>query len=144
MGVGKLGSCVRLSDRPSTTARMGKLVRDRIPEIIEASGRYPRTRTLGGADYADALHAKLVEEAAELRDAAQDGVLEEAADVLEVLRAIAEHAGHSLADVLAEAERKRAQRGGFSGRIWLESISPESISPDSISPVRQVDAGARP
>lgn len=42
-----------------------KLVRDRIPEIIQAGGRHPVTRVLDEAGYRQALLAKLAEEAAE-------------------------------------------------------------------------------
>jgi predicted house-cleaning noncanonical NTP pyrophosphatase (MazG superfamily) len=42
-----------------------KLVRDRIPEIIESDGHNAFTRILDGQDYRAALLAKLVEEARE-------------------------------------------------------------------------------
>jgi predicted house-cleaning noncanonical NTP pyrophosphatase (MazG superfamily) len=41
---------------------MGKLVRDRIPEIIRADGRSVQTRMLGDAAYCTALLDKLVED----------------------------------------------------------------------------------
>ena len=73
---------------------MGKLVRDRIPDIIRASGRTPLVTTLGIVDYHAALRQELQEEVAELVAAHGGEILEEAADVLEVLAAIAaEHAG---------------------------------------------------
>lgn len=98
---------------------MGKLVRDRIPEIIRATGREPVTRVLDEDEYSAALHAKLSEEAAELRAAVGAEVLEEAADVLEVLQAIAAQHGHSLQDVVNAASKKARDRGGFMDRIWL-------------------------
>ena len=66
----------------------GKLVRDRIPEIIRDAGRTPVTRTLDPTAYEQALRDKLLEEADE--DAAASGPepLEELADVLEVVRAL--------------------------------------------------------
>jgi predicted house-cleaning noncanonical NTP pyrophosphatase (MazG superfamily) len=48
-----------------------KLVRDRIPQIIESRGDRAITRVLGEAAYRDALLAKLVEEAQEANGAAQ-------------------------------------------------------------------------
>src|SRR5690606_342167 len=74
----------------STGENMGKLVRDKIPEFIRASGRTPHVSALSPSAYREALIDKLREEAAELQ-AAQTGeaLLEEAADVLEVLAAIA-------------------------------------------------------
>lgn len=100
---------------------MGKLVRDRIPEIIEADGRVAVRRPLTDDEYDAALVAKLHEEASELVAAAPADRLEEAADVYEVLLALVELGGHSVDDLVRTAERKRVERGGFSGRVWLES-----------------------
>jgi predicted house-cleaning noncanonical NTP pyrophosphatase (MazG superfamily) len=106
---------------------LGKLVRDKIPEIIEASGRIARVQQLGGKAFERALHDKLAEEAAELCDAKTAGeVLEEAADVLEVVRAIASGHGHDLSEVIRAADAKRAARGGFDSRLWLEASSTNS------------------
>ncbi|MFF3439526.1 nucleoside triphosphate pyrophosphohydrolase [Streptosporangium sp. NPDC002721] len=99
---------------------MGKLVRDRIPEIIRAGGGEPVVTVLGEADYREALLEKLFEEAAELREAPAAGVAEEIADVLEVLRAVATVHGYEWADIEKVAEAKRAERGAFSGRIHLK------------------------
>jgi predicted house-cleaning noncanonical NTP pyrophosphatase (MazG superfamily) len=99
-----------------------KLVRDEIPRIIEAGGGQPVTRVLNQAGYLTALRAKLVEEAEEAQ-AAPDGQLRsELADVLEVLQALATAHGMSWEDVVAEAARKRTERGGFDQRIFLEYV----------------------
>lgn len=99
---------------------MGKLVRDRIPEIIMAEGRRPTTKTLADAEYSAALLEKLTEEVEELRTTSLDGRLEEAADVHEVLLALLALSGLTQGDLLAAAAAKRARRGGFEGRIWLD------------------------
>lgn len=99
---------------------MGKLVRDRIPELIHARGDIAATRVLKGRDYEMALLDKLVEEASELRDADPDQRLEEAADVYEVLLAVADHLNVNLDDIARRAADKRAERGGFTQRLWLE------------------------
>lgn len=99
---------------------MGKLVRDKIPEIIREHGGNPVVTVLGEAEYREALLAKLFEEAAELRDAPAAGVAEEIADVLEVLRALAHADGHEWQDIEKIADAKRAERGGFFDRIHLE------------------------
>ena len=99
-----------------------KLVRDGIPRIIEAGGGQPVTHVLDQAGYLAALRAKLVEEAGEAQ-AAPDGQLRsELADVLEVLQALATAHGMSWEDVVAEAARKRDERGGFDQRIFLEYV----------------------
>ena len=99
-----------------------KLVRDGIPRIIEAEGGQPVVRVLDQTGYLAALRAKLMEEAEEAR-AASDGQLRgELADVLEVLQALAIAHGMSWEDVVAEATRKRDERGGFDQRIFLEYV----------------------
>jgi predicted house-cleaning noncanonical NTP pyrophosphatase (MazG superfamily) len=99
-----------------------KLVRDGIPVIIEAGGGQPVTRVLDQAGYRTALRAKLVEEAEEARAAPGEQLRTELADVLEVLRALAAAHSVSWADVVAEAARKRDERGGFDRRIFLEHV----------------------
>jgi predicted house-cleaning noncanonical NTP pyrophosphatase (MazG superfamily) len=99
-----------------------KLVRDGIPRIIAADGGQPVTRVLDHAGYRAALRTKLMEEAGEAQ-AAPDGQLRsELADVLEVLQALAAAYGMSWEDVVAEAARKRGERGGFDQRIFLEYV----------------------
>lgn len=99
---------------------MGKLVRDGIPAIIRASGQLPQVRVLAESEYQSAVFDKLLEEATELRCAAAGKQLEEAADVYEVLLAAAETMGVTMDDIVLAAERKRAERGGFRERLWLE------------------------
>ena len=99
-----------------------KLVRDRIPEIIQSEGRRPVTRVLDEASYRQALLAKLIEEAQEASCAAASDLPGELADVLEVLCALAVTAGMSWPQLLTLAEDKRSRRGGFGRRIFLESV----------------------
>ena len=99
-----------------------KLVRDRIPEIIQTDGGRPVTCVLGEASYRQALLAKLIEEAEEAANAAADDLAGELADVLEVLRALAGTAGMTWPQLIAAANDKRGRRGGFEKRIFLESV----------------------
>lgn len=99
-----------------------KLVRDGIPRIIEADGGQAVTRVLDQAGYLMALRAKLMEEAEEARAASDRQLRSELADVLEVLRALATAHGMSWEDVVAEAARKRDERGGFDQRIFREYV----------------------
>jgi predicted house-cleaning noncanonical NTP pyrophosphatase (MazG superfamily) len=99
-----------------------KLVRDRIPEIIEADGGQPVTRVLDDAGYEVALRAKLIEESREAQAATDGELLPELADVLEVLQALAKAHDMRWEDVVSEAARKRAERGGFDKRIFLEYV----------------------
>lgn len=96
-----------------------KLVRDRIPEIIRGAGKICSARILPQEEYIAALDAKLREE---LEEYQADKSMEELADLLEVMMAVAAARGHDFAEVEAIRQRKAEQRGGFAGRIWLESV----------------------
>jgi len=69
-----------------------KLVRDKIPALIEAAGERPVVRILEDEEYCRCLEAKLDEEVAEFH---RDRNLEELADVLEVVYALADSLGAS-------------------------------------------------
>lgn len=99
-----------------------KLVRDQIPGIIAADGGRPVTRVLDHADYEAALRKKLLEEAHEAQAASDGQLASELADVLEVLKALASAHDMSWEDVMSEASHKRAERGGFANRIFLEYV----------------------
>ena len=96
-----------------------KLVRDKIPEIIEADGKNCKTRILSDEEYIDSLEAKLNEEVAEYQ---ADKNLEEMADVLEVLQAICVARGYSLEELDAMRLKKADERGGFAEKIFLEYV----------------------
>lgn len=94
---------------------MGKLVRDRIPEIIKADGKKPIIEILSSEDYLKELDKKLSEEVAEYQ---ADKTIEEMADVLEVLFAICEARGYSVEELLQVRDNKREKRGEFKDRIY--------------------------
>jgi predicted house-cleaning noncanonical NTP pyrophosphatase (MazG superfamily) len=97
----------------------GKLVRDRIPQIIAEAGVQKRYTTLHPSDLAIALKTKLWEEVAELIDAEANSDLEEIADVFEVLLSLSEALGYSWNQVVEAASAKRLSRGGFALGVWL-------------------------
>ncbi|MGW0806609.1 nucleoside triphosphate pyrophosphohydrolase [Nonomuraea sp. NPDC002799] len=98
---------------------MGKLVRDKIPDIIRQDGREPVVTVLDDSDYRSALMAKLFEEATELKEASPADVAGEIADVYEVLRALAANYGHDWQTIEKTAEVKREERGAFQNRLYL-------------------------
>lgn len=99
-----------------------KLVRDRIPEIIEASGRKCITQVLPNDAYIQALDAKLNEELAEYQ---QSKSLEELADLLEVMGAVVKARGFTWDDLTRVRKEKRACRGAFDQRIFLQEVIEE-------------------
>ena len=96
-----------------------KLVRDRIPEIIEASGKRCRIQVLDDDAYLRMVDAKLDEELAEYH---KDQNLEELADLLEVIYAAAAARGYTV-DQLEEVRAAKAEeRGGFQKRLLLIEV----------------------
>lgn len=95
-----------------------KLVRDKIPEIIRKQGETPHTRILGGEEYTRCLEQKLDEEVAEYH---KDRNVEELADILEVVYALAEDLGCSVEQLMEVYREKHEKRGGFRERIFLIS-----------------------
>ena len=90
-----------------------KLVRDAIPSLISASGHLARVRRVRGAEYLRALEQKLREETDEVLAAQLDEVQEELADVLEVLRALADAHGLRWEEVEQTRVEKAESRGAF-------------------------------
>ncbi len=103
-----------------------KLVRDRIPEIIQNAGKQCDIETLSDADYRQALRAKLIEEATEAAGASDDRLETEIADLYEVIDAILTAYNLDRADILATQTQKRRDRGGFSDKIQLLRVRESS------------------
>ncbi|ERK63972.1 MULTISPECIES: nucleoside triphosphate pyrophosphohydrolase [Oscillospiraceae] len=96
-----------------------KLVRDRIPEIIEADGKTCVSATLSNEDYIALLDQKLNEELAEYQESKS---LEELADLLEVMQAVVKARGWTLDELEQVRADKAAKRGGFAKKILLKEV----------------------
>lgn len=96
-----------------------KLVRDRIPEIIERSGKCCKIRILCDEEYLSMIDAKLDEELAEYH---KDHNLEELADLLEVIYAVAKARGYSIEQLEKVRLEKVEKRGGFQKRLLLTEV----------------------
>jgi predicted house-cleaning noncanonical NTP pyrophosphatase (MazG superfamily) len=104
----------------AVTAAMnhGKLVRDKIPQIIRSKGQVPVMYTAGTEEYCIRLRDKLREEVEEYL--ASDNDREELADILEVLYALARQAGTDQQQLEELRAAKAEKRGGFADRIvWF-------------------------
>lgn len=99
-----------------------KLVRDRIPEIIEKSGKTCMTRILDDEEYIKMLDTKLDEELTEYH---KDQNIEELADLLEVIRACAVARGYTVQELEDVRCQKADERGAFSDRIMLIEVKTE-------------------
>lgn len=96
-----------------------KLVRDKIPEIIMKSGKTCLVEVLDNDKYVDLLDKKLFEEMLEYH---QDKSVEELADIVEVIYAIAKSRGLSVEEFEKIRNKKADERGGFDKKILLKSV----------------------
>ncbi len=96
-----------------------KLIRDRIPEVIKASGDTGKTKILSGKQFEIELKKKLVEEAKELEKAPKEELLNELADVLELVKSIGSHYKIQFHKIEEYQKEKRKKRGGFSKKLFL-------------------------
>jgi len=102
-----------------------KLIRDRIPEIMDRAGVPYVIDTMDDDDFRAALRAKLVEEAQEAAEAESDAeLIKELGDVLEVVAALTAAAGLDAEEIESVRARRREERGGFERRIRLVRTDP--------------------
>lgn len=96
-----------------------KLVRDKIPKIIEASGKQAVVYKEHGDQLLTYLKSKLQEE---LNEYKRNGDIEELADLVEVIYAILHHQGVSLTEFEKLREEKISKRGGFKEGFVLVKV----------------------
>ena len=102
--------------------KYNKLVRDRIPEIIEGSGKTCKAEILNDEEYLRMIDAKLDEELAEYH---KDQNIEELADLMEVIYAAAVARGYSIEQLEQLRAEKAEKRGGFQKKILLVEVVEE-------------------
>ena len=96
-----------------------KLVPDKIPEIIEETGKDFKIRQESGARLRDYAMRKLQEEVMEF---IENPCAEEAADIMEIMNFICHRSDIQEHTILAEATAKRVSRGGFEMGFILEWV----------------------
>lgn len=99
--------------------KYNKLVRDKIPEIIEADNKECEIEIASKDEIYKLLEMKLQEEVNEFLE---DKNLEELADVMEVLFGLAYALGYSEKELLDAREKKKNERGGFKEGIVLKTV----------------------
>ena len=99
--------------------KYNKLIRDRIPEIVEESGKKCIIEIMDESDYIKALDIKLNEELAEYQS---DKSIEELADLLEVIYSVAKARGYSVQELERIRTEKAEKRGSFDKRILLKGV----------------------
>jgi predicted house-cleaning noncanonical NTP pyrophosphatase (MazG superfamily) len=96
-----------------------KLVRDRIPQILEAQGKEFIAYKAAEEDYPSYLKKKLVEEVHEFLETPS---LKELADVQEVINAILKEMGYYQGDLRSARAQKIEERGAFNDRWVLGEV----------------------
>ncbi|MFS0638170.1 nucleoside triphosphate pyrophosphohydrolase [Mesobacillus foraminis] len=103
-----------------------KLVRDRIPEIIESTGKIFYTKIMDRDEYISELRKKAYEELDEYMNTNnKEDAVEELADLLEIIHSLAESHDSSFEEVETVRQRKAEKRGGFKERIFLIEVEDE-------------------
>jgi predicted house-cleaning noncanonical NTP pyrophosphatase (MazG superfamily) len=99
-----------------------KIVRDRIPEIVENSGGSAETRLINDNNEFDSLmRKKLKEEVMEIEESAKDHILEELGDLETIIDTLLVLHGFTREELKIQQEKKDKERGKFEKRIFLVS-----------------------
>ena len=99
-----------------------KLVRDNIPEIIKQKGEETIIKILNDDEYKKELENKLIEEYKEVINSSGEDRCEELADMIEVIRCLAELENKKIEDIINIADNKSLKRGAFKNKIYLEKV----------------------
>lgn len=101
-----------------------KLVRDKIPQIIESNGDKPFTKILSDEENLKQLNIKLTEEVNEYLN---DNSVEELADIVEVIYGLLNVKNISIEEFEKIRLNKKNNRGGFENKVFLEyTITPDN------------------
>lgn len=99
-----------------------KLIRDKIPEIIQKEGTNFKTRILDNLDFKEELLKKLLEESQEVVDAkdTKAELEKEIGDVLEVIDYIISSYDLDMGEIVKVKNKRKESRGGFDEKVFLE------------------------
>lgn len=103
---------------------VNKLVRDNLEHIFRQSGAVAvYKRVLNDAEFDENLRRKVLEEAHEVVSSKKtEELIDECADLVEVLEAIILFHGKTWDDVATARANKSATRGVFKTRLFIESV----------------------
>lgn len=100
-----------------------KLVRDGIPEIIEATNKKYSLKELEPFEHDVEIKRKLVEEIVEYQEATtNEDAIEELADLLELIYAVLPLHGSTMEELEEFRVKKRDKRGGFEKGYYLIEV----------------------
>lgn len=96
-----------------------KLIRDRIPEIIEKAGKQAVVEKAKGDELLKLLNIKLEEELNEYKESES---IEELADLIEVVYGILNHKGVPIEEFEKIRQEKNEKRGAFNEGLVLIKV----------------------
>jgi predicted house-cleaning noncanonical NTP pyrophosphatase (MazG superfamily) len=100
--------------------KQNKLWRDKAIDLLEKNGSKIHWTRLNDHDFAVQLKAKFMEEAQEVYNAStRQALLEELADIVEVMHALGHVHSFTLEDIIAVQRKKQQDRGGFTARMFV-------------------------
>ena len=112
------------------TFKQNKLVRDKIVEIMESKGSKLYAYNLNDQDFLKQLKLKLYEETSEVSRAQTEAeILEELADVLEIVHTLAKAYNLTEQDLKSAQEKKLDEKGGYQKRIFVTFAEHPKDSP---------------
>lgn len=100
-----------------------KLIRDRIPEIIESTGKAFKVTVMPDQEFHEALKAKLLEEVSEAKEASsREDLIKELSDIYEVIDTLCIALRIDKSDVLELQKKRNEERGGFTKQLKLQWV----------------------
>lgn len=110
--------------------KIDQIIRDKLPEIMRSQGIAVFERPLEGKELDHRLREKLLLEAQEVQNAqSTEELIEELADVLEVVHALAKAAGADIQRVEEKRAKKLQARGGFEARFYNPYVEVDEANP---------------
>lgn len=102
------------------TFKQEKLWRDKMPALLQKHGSHIHIKPLNDSEFNHELRIKLLEEAEEVKAArTRENLVEELADLYEVIDTLADLHEITKAEIIAAQEKKRNEKGGFAGRTFV-------------------------
>lgn len=106
-----------------------KLWREKLIKRMEKTGSIIHTKILSGEEYDVELRSKLVEEAREVQASRnREELVQEIADVYEVIDSLLKHHRLTKEEVLAAQAAKKDDRGGFEKHTYVTTAEHERDS----------------
>lgn len=110
--------------------KIDQIIRDKLPEIMRRQGITVFERPLEGKELDQRLREKLLLEAHEVEHAkTPEELMEELADVIEVVHALAKAAGVDMERVEEQRAKKSQLKGGFDGRLYNPYVEVDEANP---------------